>query len=107
MSSQMEIKKTLVKKTQALARLIREYHSYQEECEGYDLQLISQDKKQLEFYQESKGVLEMVTAKLIDFYHQLKCFMQEREEEKKEMEEEWQTANSKLEQVKSSLPALC
>jgi hypothetical protein len=77
MSDPVELKKTLHKKTQALARLIREYKSYREECEAYDLALVSQDRRQFEFYEESKGAMNHVSEKVFDFYHQLKCFMME------------------------------
>lgn len=63
-------------KVASLTRILKEYKSYQQEVGAYDLNLVSQDKKQQEFYQESKSALDQVEQKLIDFYMQLNAFIQ-------------------------------
>ena len=63
-------------KVASLTRTLKEYKSYQQEVGAYDLNLVSQDKKQQEFYQESKSALDQVEQKLIDFYMQLNAFIQ-------------------------------
>lgn len=75
MSVQMELKKNLQVKTKALSRLNREHLSYLEEFQSYDLNLVSQNKRELEFYQESKGALKQVEEKVIQFYHDLKSYV--------------------------------
>ena len=64
-------------KVASLVRTLKEYKSYKKEVDGYDMNLVSQDKKQQEFYQESKSALDQVEKKLVDYYMQLNAYMQE------------------------------
>jgi hypothetical protein len=43
-------KKALLVKIKAVGRTIKEYKSYKQEVEQFDMTLVAQDKKQAEFY---------------------------------------------------------
>jgi hypothetical protein len=62
-------------KVRALARILKEYKIYKNEVEAYDLNIVSQDKKKQEFYQESKSAFEQVEKKLIEFYQNLNSYI--------------------------------
>lgn len=68
------LKKAFSIKVKIVTRILKEYKSYKQELETYDLNEVSQDKKKNEFYLESKGALADVEKKLIDYYQQLKAF---------------------------------
>jgi hypothetical protein len=53
-------KKAFQIKVKALARTLKEYKSYKQELDAYNLNEVSQDKKKHEFYLESKSALEDV-----------------------------------------------
>lgn len=69
------MKKAFQVKVRTLVRTLKEYKNYITEVEGYDLNVVSQDKKQGEFYQESKSALDLVEKKLIEYYHQLNAYI--------------------------------
>ena len=75
MSAQSELKKSVEIKTKALERLFREYKSYSKEVDEYDLTLVGQDKKQSAFYEESKAALSQVEGKVVEYYQQLKAYL--------------------------------
>lgn len=68
-------KKSFQVKVRCLVRTLKEYKNYKNEVEGYDLNVVSQDKKKQEFYLESKSALEQVEKKLVEFYHQLNAYV--------------------------------
>ena len=68
-------KKAFNIKVKTLTRTLKEYKSYKQELEGYDLNKVSQDKKIHEFYTESKAALGEVEKKLLDYYQQLRTYI--------------------------------
>jgi hypothetical protein len=68
-------KKAFQVKVRCLVRTLKEYKAYRKEVQAYDLNLVSQDKKQQEFYLESKSALEQVEKKLVEYYHQLNAYL--------------------------------
>ena len=50
-------KKAFHIKVKSLLRILKEYKNYKVEVESYDLNVVSQDKKKQEFYQESQSAL--------------------------------------------------
>lgn len=68
-------KKAFQVKARCLARTLKEYKLYKNEVDGYDLNVVSQDKKKQEFYLESKSALELVEKKLVEYYHTLNAYL--------------------------------
>ena len=69
------MKKAFVIKVRALTRTLKEFKSYKQEVDSYDMNEVSQDKKKSEFYKESKCALEEVEKKLLEYYQQLTGYM--------------------------------
>lgn len=68
-------KKAFQVKVRCLVRTLKEYKAYKNEVDGYDLNVVSQDKKKQEFYLESKSALEQVEKKLVEYYHTLNTYL--------------------------------
>jgi protein subunit release factor A len=68
-------KKSFQVKVRCLVRMLKEYKNYKNEVNGYDLNVVSQDKKKQEFYLESKSALDQVEKKLVEYYHTLNVYM--------------------------------
>jgi Sec-independent protein translocase protein TatA len=58
-------KKALVVKIKAVGRTIKEYKSYKQEVEKFDMTLVAQDKKQAEFYKETTSAFESAKKNMI------------------------------------------
>ena len=69
------MRKAFQVKVRSLTRTFKEYRNYQAELQAYDLTQVSQDKKQQEFYQESKSALDHIQNKLIDYFQQLRAYL--------------------------------
>ena len=69
------MKKAFTIKVRSLVRTLKEYKSYRNEVEAYDMNQVSQDKKKQEFYNESKEALISVEQKLLEFYQQLVAYI--------------------------------
>ena len=58
-------KKAMVVKIKAVGRTIKEYKSYKQEVEEFDMTLVAQDKKQAEFYKETTSACESAKKNMI------------------------------------------
>ena len=55
----------MVVKIKAIGRTLKEYKSYKQEVESFNETVVAQDKKQAEFYNESKSALDSVKKNLV------------------------------------------
>jgi cytochrome c556 len=102
--------KTFQVKVRSLSRILKEYKGYKTEVAGYNMDLVSQDKKQQEFYLESKSACDQVEKKLIEFYQNLNLYIANNQtaiEQEQTAQDNYQTAKDNINEVKSLLPAAC
>ncbi len=102
------MKKTFQVRVRSLARTLKEYKNYKVEVEDYDLAEIANDKKKLEFYQESKSALDQVEKKLLEFYQTLTNYLTEHQaaiQQEPTVQEDYQQAMTAINEVKQLLPA--
>lgn len=103
-------KKNLQIKIKALVRMMKQCASYHQELDQFDMNEVLSNKKQSQFYNETKSASAIVEIKLMEFYQQLNACVLEIEPEiptSVELTDLYTEAKHQLSTVQSLYPALC